>query len=343
MASRGRRESDDRAWHHAASSGRRGRPGAGIRMCCTGYRTGRRRRAPRTGKLDPAHATVDQARQHITAWFDRARSTGTPREAVEDRALHEPRLLDELSRRPHLAGLATSPTMCDALCRLHLMHPGALANRRADLYNDLALRLTAPHTSQGRAGPDAPAPPPPGPLGRWRLYEALAHRMLRQDTLTLDRPEMLEAVAATLPSLPPTDSCGPEQACRALLSRDRILQPDGDADTVTFTHPTLRDHFGAKAIIHGGDPAPLIANAHRDDWAEVIQLTATGGHQALCTRLLAELIRRADAEPEHRTHLDTLASHCLDQLRCRLDPDLVTAVRRRVSREPDSGEAGERS
>ncbi|GAA1422557.1 hypothetical protein GCM10009601_24270 [Streptomyces thermospinosisporus] len=295
--------------------------------------------------MDPAHTTEDPVRQHIAAWFDRARATGTPRSAVEERAVHEPRLLHDLSCRPHLAGLTTDAAMCDALCGLCLDFPCALSIRRADLYGMLVARLE-PQASPGRGHRGAPLPPFAGDMGQDRMYRALAHRMLWQDTLALDRREMLDAVASTLASMSQKTGLGsPEQACETLLARGRLLRRDAEADTVAFIHVMLRDYFGAHAdyfgahaVIDDGDPAPLIAHAHRDDWAEVVQLTATWADVPLRTRLLTGLMRRADAEPEHRAYLDRLAKACLEQGMARpgdsrrMDESLRTAILRRADR-----------
>ncbi|MFI9825117.1 hypothetical protein ACIHFC_32365 [Streptomyces sp. NPDC052013] len=253
---------------------------------------------------------------------------GTPRKALEERDVHEPRLLHEIALRPHLAQLATSDTVCDAMCSLFLDHPAALAFRRGDLYGELVTRLmtvTAPKDPADRTEAT------PGPLAQRLLYPAVAHRMLWQDTSALARHEVLDVIAKTLPSLPQTQPCNPEQALTVLLTHGRLLQQDTDADAVAFAHVGLRTYLGVEAIISHGDPTPLTVNAHRDDWTDAVQLTAAGGDERLSTRLLTELVRRADAEPEHRPHLVALAASCLDQLRCRVDPGLVQAVRSRAT------------
>ncbi|MFH9651105.1 hypothetical protein ACIOHR_20100 [Streptomyces anulatus] len=59
-----------------------------------------------------------------------------------------------------------------------------------------------------------------------------------------------------------------------------------------FIHRTFQDYLGAKAAVEGIDFDFLIANAHLDQWEDVIRMAVAHSRLTERTRLLTGIIRR---------------------------------------------------
>jgi hypothetical protein len=73
----------------------------------------------------------------------------------------------------------------------------------------------------------------------------------------------------------------------------------------------------------------LAANAHHDQWSDVIRMAVAHGRPAERARLLRKIIDRGDREPGHGTRLHLLAMACLEHA-TELDPQVRAAVEERA-------------
>jgi hypothetical protein len=103
------------------------------------------------------------------------------------------------------------------------------------------------------------------------------------------------------------------------------------AGQIDFTHRTFQEFFAAQAALDAMDLPLLLANAHNDQWREVIILAAGLSSKTICEQLITGLIERGDNEKSHRYQLHLLAVSCLETA-IELAPEVRSAVEQRLSK-----------
>jgi hypothetical protein len=96
-----------------------------------------------------------------------------------------------------------------------------------------------------------------------------------------------------------------------------------------FVHRTFQDYLGAKAAVEGLDFDFLLANAHLDQWEDVIRMAVAHARPMERNRLLTGLIRRESASPRDANRLCLLAAACLEHA-IELDPAVHAEVEKRT-------------
>ncbi|MET9221369.1 NACHT domain-containing protein [Streptomyces sp. NPDC003300] len=260
-------------------------------------------------------------------WHDAARAS-VPDEEPEERArldTYQRTLLDALHTKQDLARLATNPLMCGLICALHRDRSGYLPTGRKELY-DAALGMLLIRRDRER---DLATPLTEEP--QIQLLQKLAYWLVKNGQAEMDISDAMRLISAALPAMPSAAALGDSASVYCHL-RDRSgLLREPTPDTVDFIHRTFQDFLAARAAVEDLDFDLLAANAHHDQWADVIRMAVAHGRPAERARLLRKLIERGDAEPDHSARLHLLATACLEHA-TELDPRVRAEVVHRAER-----------
>ena len=120
------------------------------------------------------------------------------------------------------------------------------------------------------------------------------------------------------------------QVRRLLVERAGIIR-EPVASRIDFTHRTFQEFFAAQAALDFMDIELLIANAHNNQWREVIILAAGLASSGQCTQLVSGLIKRGDEDHWHRHQLHLIAVSCLETA-IELEPQVKAEVEKRLSK-----------
>lgn len=217
-------------------------------------------------------------------------------------------LLEALRRRPDLARLATNPLMCSLMCALHHSRHGYLPRGREALYA-AALRMLL---EQRDAERKVRTPLELDAETQVLLLQRLAYWLIQNGRSELERADAIALLDRALPSMPAlADRCGADALYRHLLGRSGLLTEPADG-AVQFIHRTFQDYLGAKEAIESRDIPLLVANAHLDQWEDVIRMAVAHGRREERDRLLKKLVQRGDKVKSHRVRLHLLAVACLE-------------------------------
>ncbi|MEU6854985.1 NACHT domain-containing protein [Actinacidiphila alni] len=279
-------------------------------------------------ELTLAPMSRSDVRAFTERWHAAAHAT-TPDDDPEERARldgYQRTLLDALQAKPDLARLATNPLMCGLICALHRDREGYLPTDRKELY-DAALTMLLIRRDRERemATPLAERP-------QIQLLQKLAYWLVKNGQAEMDVTDVLSLITAALPAMPKvaTDLGDSAAVYRYLRDRSGLLR-EPTTSTVDFIHRTFQDYLAARAAVEELDFPLLTANAHHDQWADVIRLAVAHARPAERARLLGKLIARGDAEPENCARLHLLAMACLEHA-TELDPEVRAAVEERAAR-----------
>ncbi|MFC4493751.1 NACHT domain-containing protein [Streptomyces ovatisporus] len=236
-------------------------------------------------------------------------------------------LAEVLRVTPELSRLATNPLMCGLICALNRERRGVLPHDRITLYEaalDMLLRRRDPerkvYTLLNREAATEP-------------LKALAHWLIRNERMQLDRDDAAEIVRRLQLSVPRLKRLGTaDEALQFLLERSGLLREPTDG-AVAFIHRTFQDFLGAKALLEERDMGMLVNNAHLDEWEDVVQMAVAQGDHMQRADILTGLTDRADQaqEPAVQDRLRLLALASLE-VATRLDPEVVQTVRDQASR-----------
>ncbi len=118
---------------------------------------------------------------------------------------------------------------------------------------------------------------------------------------------------------------------RLLVERAGIIR-EPVAGRIDFTHRTFEEFFAAQAALDMMDIEKLVANAHNDQWREIILLASGLASKPMCEQLIAGLIKRGDEvkASHYRYQLYLLAVSCLDTA-IQLGPEIKAEAEKRLS------------
>ncbi|UFQ18142.1 MULTISPECIES: NACHT domain-containing protein [Streptomyces] len=265
----------------------------------------------------------DEVRAFIAHWHDTAR-----RECAapgEQDVLHryESGLVEAVTTRRDLGRLATNPLMCALLCALHRDRRMHLPRARKELY-DAALDLLLIRRDTEREVTSVEGVS----LSRdeqTALLQRLAYWMIRNGQAEADRQDAVAMLDEWLAAMPQVRAQGDaEQVFTHLLIRSGLLR-EPVPGSVGFVHRTFQDYLGAKAAVEARDFGVLVRNAHDDQWDDVVRMAVGHARVEERTRLLRQLLRRAEKVRRHRERLVLLAAASLEHA-----PELEPEVRREV-------------
>src|SRR5258708_2416902 len=144
------------------------------------------------------------------------------------------------------------------------------------------------------------------------MLQGLDYWMLQANLSEADIVQVDERFSEQLDHMPNLSRDITGTAIRRLLVERAGIIREPVAGQIDFTHRTFEEFFAAQAALDVRDIGRLIADAHDDQWREVIVLAAGLASKALCEQLITGLIKRGDAEEEHRHQLHLLAVSCLE-------------------------------
>ncbi|WP_158715019.1 NACHT domain-containing protein [Kitasatospora phosalacinea] len=267
----------------------------------------------------------------VTRWHDAARADATRADAAPEEVTAlttlEEQLKDAVRAQPDLAQLATTPLLCALVCALNRDRHGHLPGDRMSLYAAaLSMLMVRRDEERDILGPEG-----------IRLTEAqstallqrLAHWMLRNAYIEVDREDAEQVVADALPAMPQVAAQGTApQILRHLLARTGLLRRPTE-DTVDFVHRTFQDYLGAKAAVEARDFGLLDRQSTDSTWEDVLRMAVGHARAEERARIIRKLVTRGDRTAKHRTRLHLLAAACL-MYATELDPAVREAVAERV-------------
>jgi hypothetical protein len=238
-------------------------------------------------------------------------------------------LKERVKYTPALHNLATNPLLCAMLCALNRERRQQLPVNRLELYEACCSLLLERREKESRI--DLSDYPPLNYSQKRRFLEDLGYWMT-EENLSEAKKSVVDArlarKLANMPNIPP-DTTG-KAVRRLLVERSGIIR-EPVTDQVDFTHRTFQEFFAAQAAVSARDINQLVANAHNDQWQEVIILAAgLASSQALCEQLINGLIKRGDKEKEYRYQLHLIAVACLETA-IELGPEVKAEVEKCLS------------
>ncbi|MFD5751614.1 NACHT domain-containing protein [Streptomyces sp. NPDC127033] len=282
-----------------------------------------------TGHGFTAHSLLPMERGDIRAfvthWHDAARQECPPDAAQLD--TYEQSLLQAVAGRRDLGRLATNPLMCALLCALNRDRRMRLPRARKELYDaalDLLLvRRDTEREVVGVEGVDLTRDE------QTVLLQRLAYWLIRNGQVEAAREEAVEMVGEWLAVMPQVEG-DPDQVFAHLLIRSGLLR-EPVPGSVDFVHRTFQDYLGAKAAVEARDFGVLVRHAHDDQWDDVVRMAVGHARPDERTRLLRQLLRRADKVQRHRSRLVLLAAASLEHAP-ELDPAIREEIEERTAR-----------
>ncbi|MFI0774142.1 NACHT domain-containing protein [Streptomyces sp. NPDC021212] len=269
-------------------------------------------------ELDMAPMSRDNVASFVKRWHKAA--------GVGDQYASE--LLREVQAKQALGRLAANPLMCALICALHQDRRGYLPDGRKELY-DAALSMLLSRRDRER-GVYKPGMIRIGEAHHIQLIQKLAYWMIRNGRVEMGRADAIDLLSQSLPAIPQVAEQGaPEEIYRHLLIRSGLLR-EPSVGTMDFIHRTFQDYLGAKAAVEGLDFDFLIANAHLDQWEDVIRMAVAHARPAERIRLFSGLLERGDSSMDGRHRLHLLAAACLEHA-TELDPVVRGAVQERAA------------
>lgn len=227
--------------------------------------------------------------------------------------------------------LATSPLLCAMLCALNRERQALLPSDRIELYEACCRMLIERRDPErGISLADYPAHVLTYPQ-RCALLADLAYWLMKNGWSEIELQRADERFERKL-----TNMLGVQQGIsgvdvrRFLVERTSIIR-EPLVGYIDFTHRTFQEYLAARAVAEEGDIGLLIQNADNDQWSEVIILVPGCVSGIEREKLLRELIRRGDAEMEHRYQLHLLAVSCLETA-VQLEESVKLEVEKRLSK-----------
>ncbi|MFJ7211475.1 NACHT domain-containing protein [Amycolatopsis sp. NPDC098790] len=214
-------------------------------------------------------------------------------------------LVAAIGTRSALRRLAENPLMCALLCALHHEGSGRLPGNRMELY-DVALRMLLDSRDIERR---IEANVRLSLTEKLVLLRNLAYWLVRNGHTDVPAADAEGRVAAKLRSMGQIDVT-PRTVFRHLLNRGGVLR-EPVPGRIDFVHRTFQEYLAAQAAVEEDDIGILTANAHLDEWREVVVLAAGHAHPAQRERLLDGILRW-DADEQERLKLDLVALACLE-------------------------------
>ncbi|MGW3342238.1 NACHT domain-containing protein [Nonomuraea rubra] len=267
--------------------------------------------------------TPADTRALVEHWHEAIRSSTDLPCPPEQLPVVQARLLSHLESAPHLRALAATPLLASMLCALNLDRASQLPPDRMGLYA-AALEMLLERRDAERVIPSYGEVHLNRPQ-KIQVLQELAWQLSVTNRVELAKPAALawaSRVVATMPRLRATGA----QVLDYLLERSGVIREAAEG-RIDFVHRTMQEYLTARAAAEVGDVEPLVSNAHRDQWREVVVMTAGHANGPLREELLGGLLSRIAAEPRRARRLKVLVCACLETL-----PSVPERLREAVDR-----------
>jgi hypothetical protein len=223
---------------------------------------------------------------------------------------YETALLARLEAAPHLQVLASSPLLATMLYALNLNRDTQLPRDRMSLYAAV-LELLLERRDAERHVPSFHEIT----LERdqkIQFLQDLAWRLSTTSRTELPRDLVLRRISQKLLTMPKV-TASPEAVLDHLLQRSGVLR-EPVIGRIDFVHRTIQEYLTAKQAAEDGDVQPVIDHAHRDQWHDIVVMTAGHANLPLRKELLIGLLNRAKTEQRYVRRMRLLVAACLETL-----------------------------
>ncbi|RAS68464.1 NACHT domain-containing protein [Lentzea atacamensis] len=257
--------------------------------------------------LDLEPMAVRDVRVFIERWHDAMRSLSVDEEYKSEIEAYKDGLLDKLETNSHLRRLAGYPLLCALICALHKDRRAVLPENRIELY-DVAMQMMLERRDlerqiSGLEGFSRTA--------KTLLLGHLAYWLIRNGRSDIETERAIEQLRRQLVLMPQVKHNAGD-VYRNLLERSGLLREPVHG-RVDFIHRTFQEYLCARsAVLDSDDVGTLVANAHVDQWHEVVVMAVGHASSQQREELLSGLLERADSEPEKHDTLVLLALASLE-------------------------------
>lgn len=234
---------------------------------------------------------------------------------------YERSLIVSMDADRHLRALTVSPLLCALLCALNRERRTHLPIDRMEIYAAaLEMLLERRDRERGVALEETQL----GRTDKILLLQDIAFWLVRNGWSDVPVDRVVTYVGRSLLQLHGVN-VEPSAVFRGLLERSGVLR-EPIAGRVDFVHRTFQEYLAGKAAVENDEIGQLIANAHDDQWREVVVMAAGHAQPDQCAELLYGLLKRARRRA-YRGRLRALAVACIQTAR-RLDPSLHDKIER---------------
>lgn len=266
-----------------------------------------------TTELQPMSAS--DVRDFIHQWHEAVLAELIDADERSDMVDYERSIVAAVEADRHLRALTVSPLLCALLCALNRERRTHLPNDRMEIY-EAALEMLLGRRDQERGvGFDQPQ------LNRTDkilLLQDIAFWLVRNGWSDVPSDRIVAQISRSLTQLHGVRA-DPTAVFRSLLERSGVLR-EATIGRIDFVHRTFQEYLAGKAAVENDEIGQLVANAHDDQWREVVIMAAGHAQPDQCAELLHGLLKRGRRHA-YGNELRTLAVACM-QLARRLDPQL---------------------
>jgi hypothetical protein len=285
-------------------------------------------------ELQPMSTT--DVTEFIRQWHKAMTAEVVDADEAGELARYEQSLLTAIDGDRHLRALTVSPLLCALVCALNRERRTQLPRDRMEIY-EAALDMLLERRDRERGLELAPSP-----LTRTEkllLLQDVAFWLIRNGWSDASADRVVGQVARSLQHLHQV-STEPPEVFRDLMERSGLLREPA-AGRVDFVHRTFQEYLAAKAAVDNDEIGQLVANAHDDQWREVVVMAAAHAQPDQSVELLRGLLKRARRRA-YTARIGPLAVACMQTAR-RLDPQLLADIERLAERlvPPGTNEAAE--
>ena len=266
-----------------------------------------------TSELQPMSTT--DVTEFIRQWHQAMAAEVIDADEAASLARYEQSLLTAIDADRHLRALTVSPLLCALVCALNRERRTQLPRDRLEIY-EAALDMLLERRDRERGVELAQSP-----LTRTEkllLLQDIAFWLIRNGRSDASANRVVGQVARSLQHLHQVSAEAPD-VFRDLMERSGLLREPA-AGRVDFVHRTFQEYLAAKAAVDNDEIGQLVANAHDDQWREVVVMAAGHAQPDQVAELLHGLLKRARRRA-YVGRIGPLAVACMQTAR-RLDPQL---------------------
>jgi hypothetical protein len=269
--------------------------------------------------------STSDVREFIRQWHAAVASEVIDADESSDLARYEQSLINAIDADRHLRALTVSPLLCALVCALNRERRTQLPRDRMEIY-EAALDMLLERRDRERGVELAQ-----NPLTRTDkslVLQDIAFWLIRNGWSDAPADRVAGQVARSLVHLHKV-SADPPDVFRDLMERSGLLREPA-VGRIDFIHRTFQEYLAAKAAVDNDEIGQLIANAHDDQWREVVVMAAGHALPDQCAELLRGLLKRARRRG-YSGRLGPLAVAAAQSAR-RVDPQLRADIGRLAGR-----------
>lgn len=269
--------------------------------------------------------STSDVREFIRQWHAAVASEVIDADESSDLAQYEQSLINAIDADRHLRALTVSPLLCALVCALNRERRTQLPRDRMEIY-EAALDMLLERRDRERGVELAQVP-----LTRTDkslVLQDIAFWLIRNGWSDAPADRVAAQVARSLVHLHKV-SADPPDVFRDLMERSGLLREPA-VGRIDFIHRTFQEYLAAKAAVDNDEIGQLIANAHDDQWREVVVMAAGHALPDQCAELLRGLLKRARRRG-YSGRLGPLAVAAAQSAR-RVDPQLREDIGRLAGR-----------